>query len=68
MKRLLTGKCLSKFDSEEDLSCPFNSNISDTCIASFSAMVIDKRKKAECCGTENYDNCPVFLSKVLRRR
>jgi hypothetical protein len=68
MNRLLTGIGVSKFDSEENLSCPFNSNISDICIASFSSMAIDKRKKAECCGTENYDNCPVFLSKVLRRR
>ena len=68
MNRPLTGTGVSKFDSEENLSCPFNSNISDICIASLSSMAIDERKKSECCGTENYDNCPVFLSKILRRR
>lgn len=67
MNVLLPATRISKVLSQDDLSCPFSST-SDTCIASLSSMVIDRRKKAECCGTENYDSCPVFLAKVLRRR
>ena len=38
------------------------------CLASFSSMALDSLKRIHCCGTENYDNCPIFLSKILRRR
>jgi hypothetical protein len=31
-------------------------------------MLLDSRKREICCSTENYDDCPIFLSKVLRRR
>lgn len=67
MNAALRGTDRTGSDLFEDLACPFSST-SDTCIASLSSMVIDERKKTECCGTENYDSCPVFLSKVLRRR
>jgi hypothetical protein len=29
--------------------------------------LIDDEKHAGCCGTENYDDCPIFLSKILRK-
>jgi hypothetical protein len=29
-------------------------------------MLIDDEKHADCCGTENYDDCPIFLAKILR--
>jgi hypothetical protein len=45
--------------------CPFNGI--HICTASFSSMSIDKQKKAVCCDTDDYDSCPIFLSKVLRR-
>jgi hypothetical protein len=54
----------SKSDSFER-SCPYN-NI-NTCMASITSLPLDKQKKADCCSTENYDDCPMFLSKVLRR-
>jgi len=45
-------------------ACPYNGI--NVCRASFSLMAIDT-KKDNCCTTDNYDNCPIFLSKVLRR-
>jgi hypothetical protein len=47
-----------------DKSCPYNGI--NVCMASFSSMAIDT-KKANCCSTDDYDNCPIFLSKVLRK-
>ena len=47
-----------------ETACPYN-GIS-VCIASLSLMAIDT-KKDNCCTTEDYDNCPIFLSKVLRK-
>ncbi len=48
-----------------ETECPYNGI--NVCMASFSSMLIDQQKKSDCCGTENYDNCPIFLSKMLRR-
>lgn len=48
-----------------EMACPYNGI--HVCTASFSSMVIDNQKRENCCGTENYDDCPIFLSKVLRR-
>jgi len=48
-----------------EMVCPYNGI--NTCNASISLMLIDDEKRAACCDTENYDSCPMFLSKVLRR-
>ena len=47
-----------------EMACPYNGI--NTCMASLSSMLIDDEKRAACCDTENYDSCPMFLSKVLR--
>jgi len=44
--------------------CPYNGI--NTCRASISSMIIDKRKKEDYCSDENYDSCPIFLAKILR--
>lgn len=49
----------------DEMVCPYNGI--NVCMASFSSMEIDNQKRQNCCGTENYDNCPIFLSKVLRK-
>jgi len=54
----------TKFMVHETI-CPFND--SSICAASFSAMAIDNQKRARYCSTDNYDNCPLFLAKILRR-
>ncbi len=48
-----------------ETACPYNGI--HVCKASLSSMAIDNRRRENCCGTENYDDCPIFLSKVLRR-
>jgi len=45
--------------------CPFVGG--STCLASLSSMSLDHRLIATRCGTERYDDCPIFLAKVLRR-
>jgi hypothetical protein len=49
----------------DETTCPYNGI--NVCIASFSSISIDNRKKEDFCATDNYDTCPLFLSKVLRR-
>lgn len=48
-----------------ETTCPYNGI--HTCRASLSSMTIDEYQKERCCGTDDYDNCPIFLSKVLRK-
>lgn len=45
--------------------CPFDG--ATTCLASLSSMTLDNRIRKSCCGTEKFDECPIFLAKVLRR-
>lgn len=45
-------------------ACPYNGfNI---CRASLSSMMIDKKRKEDYCCDENYDDCPIYLAKILR--
>ena len=45
-------------------ACPYNDiNI---CMASITSLRLDEQKRSNCCSTENYDDCPIFLAKVLR--
>jgi hypothetical protein len=64
MNMALTGLHKSGMDIYE-VVCPYNGI--NTCMASLSSMLIDDEKYAGCCGTENYDECPIFLSKILRK-
>ena len=48
-----------------EIGCPYDGLTA--CLASFSSMALDSRKRTQCCSTENYDNCPIFLAKILRR-
>lgn len=63
MNKVLTGLNQSEIGFYE-MGCPYN-GIS-TCTASLSSMLIDDEKRAGCCGIENYDDCPIFLAKILR--
>ena len=46
-------------------TCPYN-NV-HTCTASLSSMTIDEHQRQRWCITDDYDSCPIFLAKVLRR-
>lgn len=45
--------------------CPYNK--CSVCAASFSQLRIDTLRNKYYCSSENYDDCPLFLSKLLRR-
>lgn len=47
--------------------CPYRQTNSMYCSASVMTFAIAKRQDAAYCSSENFDNCPVFLAKVLRR-
>ena len=64
MNMALTGLNKSGISFYE-MGCPYN--CINTCMVSLSSMSIDDEKRAGCCGTENYDDCPIFLSKILRK-
>jgi len=55
---------LTKLQRSET-ACPYNGIT--VCTASLSAMAIDTYRKDICCSTDNFDNCPIFLAKVLRK-
>lgn len=50
---------------KKEVICPYKGI--DICMASISSMFIDDYKKANYCCNEDYDDCPIFLSKILRR-
>jgi len=65
MNMVLTG-ISGKGIGTYEMVCPYNGV--STCTALLSSMLIDDEKRADCCGTENYDGCPIYLSKLLRTR
>jgi hypothetical protein len=46
-------------------SCPYRG--SNICNASLSSMFIDGEITENYCDSDNFDNCPIFLSKILRK-
>jgi len=52
----------------EQYSCPYHSAVTSVCSASLSMMVVGLRTKRGYCENENYDACPLFLSKMLRKK
>ncbi|MFZ5906469.1 MAG: hypothetical protein ACOYVJ_03535 [Nitrospirota bacterium] len=49
-----------------DAGCPYKGD--RICTASLSSMAIDAYQKERWCCTDDFDTCPIFLSKVLRKR
>ncbi len=52
---------------ELELRCPY-SDISDVCNASLSSLLPTPTVRTKFCNTDDYDYCPIFLAKALRRR
>jgi hypothetical protein len=46
-------------------ACPFF-DTGDICGAAISACVIGWKRKLVFCTTDDHDDCPLFISKVLR--
>ena len=49
-------------------ACPHGIGAGTLCSASIMTVVMSNYQKATYCWTENYDNCPMFLAKILRER
>ncbi len=52
-------------------TCPYEtveSGSSNNCAASIMTVTTNNYQKRNYCRTENYDCCPLFLSKVMRKR
>ena len=51
----------------QENTCPFYSGEMTVCGASLSSMVADRtRQETFCLDTDRYDDCPMFLGRVLR--
>jgi hypothetical protein len=55
-------------DVRDDLICPFSDRATNICAASFSSMIVGPRNRKEYCFSDDYDNCPMFLAKMMRKR
>jgi len=55
------------WSKDAELQCPYL-DVSDGCNAAFSGLVPSHRMRRKHCANEDYDNCPIFLAKVLRGR
>ena len=53
--------------AEGESGCPFL-DPSVVCNASLTLLMPAERARADYCRSENYDSCPLFLAKLLRRR
>ena len=49
-------------------TCPYEKGSSNNCAASIMTVATSSYQKTNYCWTDNYDCCPLFLSKVLRNR
>jgi len=46
--------------------CPHDAGAGIFCSASIMTVVMSSYQKTNYCWTDNYDNCPMFLAKILR--
>jgi hypothetical protein len=66
MSSLLHFRAIGVTPSEYD--CPFGNPESGICSASLSSMVIGAHCRRSYCSGDNYDNCPIFLARMLRKK
>ena len=48
--------------------CPYGSTKGKYCSASVMAVALNHNRMARYCSSEDYDRCPLFLAKILRRK
>jgi redox-regulated HSP33 family molecular chaperone len=56
--------------NDTEVSCPYCSIETDiyVCRASLTSQSLGNLLRSYYCNSENYDNCAIFLAKILRRR
>jgi hypothetical protein len=59
-------RSISITDNEYD--CPFGNSKTSICSASLWSMVIGAHCRQAYCSGDNYDCCPIFLARMLRKR
>ena len=59
---------ISEIHEEKEMTCPHCNSERAVCMASISSMRLGIVERLVYCSNENYDNCPIFLAKVLRGR
>ncbi len=67
MEKILTTSNPSSAESELRDRCPYVNLDGFICRASISLMFLNSKRMREYCGAENFYNCPIFLSRLLRR-
>ncbi len=53
---------------EDEYDCPFGTAESEVCSASLSSMVIGPSRRQVYCSGGDYDSCPIFLARMLRKK
>ncbi len=66
MKYVHKSASLILQEETANLHCPY-SGASDICSASLSSLSPSASVRSAFCDSEDYDYCPLFLAKVLRR-
>lgn len=55
------------FADTDAAKCPYVPTKKDYCSAAVMTVLINDRTRVHYCSSEDFDRCPLFLSKVLRR-
>jgi hypothetical protein len=54
--------------SIDDGPCPYGDADTGLCSAALGVLVVGACTRRTYCLSDNYDSCPIFLSKMLRKR
>ncbi len=65
--RRLTSGTEQIFIDDYSLGCPYIPVNKDYCSASVMSVPITDRTRNNYCSSEDFDRCPLFLAKILRR-
>lgn len=68
MMTIEMNRCGCERGAAEQTYCPFEDRASNTCSASLSGFYVSAERRLSFCSTENYDACPFFLSRVIRKK
>lgn len=68
MMTIEANRCSVKCAPAEQTNCPFEDRTCNVCSASFSGFYVGTERRMMYCSTENYDSCPFFLSRVIRKK
>jgi hypothetical protein len=66
MRSTSTIACMLSPAHAVALECPY-SGASDICGASLSSLSPSLSVRTSYCSSEDYDSCPIFLARALRR-